>query len=122
MAVRLPTQNVIDGMAYPARMQEGVEVGARITLAEVATEAGVSPSTVSKVLNGRSDVSSRTPARVERLLTKHGYPRPTPTPPPSPTWSAPVTTCGGGWGAAAEPRALMPTPMSAARIAAASLA
>ncbi|MBZ6253048.1 LacI family DNA-binding transcriptional regulator [Streptomyces olivaceus] len=83
MAVRLPTQNVIDGMAYPARIQEGVEVGARITLAEVATEAGVSPSTVSKVLNGRSDVSSRTRARVERLLTMHGYRRRTPSPPRS---------------------------------------
>ncbi|WP_399136731.1 LacI family DNA-binding transcriptional regulator [Streptomyces sp. NBUA17] len=64
-------------------MQEGVEVGARITPAEVATEAGASPSTVSKILNGRSDVPSRTRARVKRLLTVHGYRRRTPSPPRS---------------------------------------
>lgn len=75
MAVRLPTQNVIDRMTYPACMHDEVEVGARVTLAEVAKEAGVSPPTVSKVLNGRSDVSSATRARVERLLEVHGYRR-----------------------------------------------
>lgn len=46
---------------------------ARATLADVATEAGVSLSTISKVLNGRSDVSSATRARVEALLSQHGY-------------------------------------------------
>jgi DNA-binding LacI/PurR family transcriptional regulator len=43
------------------------------TLARVAAEAGVSVSTVSKVLHGRSDVASRTRARVQRLLEQHGY-------------------------------------------------
>ncbi|WP_232792311.1 LacI family DNA-binding transcriptional regulator [Actinacidiphila yeochonensis] len=43
------------------------------TLARVAAEAGVSVSTVSKVLHGRSDVASRTRARVQRLLERHGY-------------------------------------------------
>ncbi|GAA2501696.1 LacI family DNA-binding transcriptional regulator [Streptomyces gobitricini] len=47
----------------------------RVTLAEVATRAGVSLSTVSKVLNGRSDVSPRTRTKVERLLEAHGYRR-----------------------------------------------
>jgi LacI family xylobiose transport system transcriptional regulator len=75
MAVRGTTQNVIDRMTYPAGMHEEVEVGARVTLAEVAKEAGVSPPTVSKVLNGRSDVSSGTRSRVERLLEVHGYRR-----------------------------------------------
>ncbi|WP_435135135.1 LacI family DNA-binding transcriptional regulator [Actinacidiphila sp. bgisy144] len=42
-------------------------------LARVAAEAGVSVSTVSKVLHGRSDVASRTRARVQRLLEQHGY-------------------------------------------------
>ncbi|MFE0790618.1 LacI family DNA-binding transcriptional regulator [Streptomyces mutabilis] len=56
-------------------MHDEVEVGARVTLAEVAKEAGVSPPTVSKVLNGRSDVSSGTRSRVERLLEVHGYRR-----------------------------------------------
>ncbi|MDT0610381.1 LacI family DNA-binding transcriptional regulator [Streptomyces lancefieldiae] len=56
-------------------MHDEVEVGARVTLAEVANEAGVSPSTVSKVLNGRSDVSPSTRVKVERLLEVHGYRR-----------------------------------------------
>ena len=45
----------------------------RVTLAEIAGEAGVSLATVSKVLNGRSDVSPTTRARVERLLHGNGY-------------------------------------------------
>ncbi|MBX3090147.1 MAG: LacI family DNA-binding transcriptional regulator [Cryobacterium sp.] len=47
--------------------------GNRVTLAELAQEAGVSLSTTSKVLNGRSDVSADTRARVEKLLAAHGY-------------------------------------------------
>ncbi len=47
----------------------------RITLARVAEEAGVSLSTISKVLNGRSDVASATRARVETLLSERGYVR-----------------------------------------------
>ena len=47
----------------------------RITLADVAREAGVSLSTVSKVLNGRTDVSRSTREKVDRLLSQHGYQR-----------------------------------------------
>ncbi|MEO3787521.1 LacI family DNA-binding transcriptional regulator [Actinocorallia sp. B10E7] len=47
----------------------------RVTLAQVADEAGVSVSTVSKVLNGRQDVARPTRARIERLLELHGYRR-----------------------------------------------
>lgn len=47
--------------------------GARVTLAEIATGAGTSLSTVSKVLNGRTDVSAATRSRVEKLLAEHGY-------------------------------------------------
>lgn len=47
----------------------------RVTLAAVAEEAGVSLSTISKVLNGRSDVSAGTRARVEDLLQRRGYVR-----------------------------------------------
>lgn len=43
------------------------------TLAEIAKEAGVSVSTVSKVLHNRSDVSSKTRAKVQRLLERYGY-------------------------------------------------
>jgi LacI family xylobiose transport system transcriptional regulator len=47
----------------------------RTTLAMLANEAGVSLSTISKVLNGRSDVASSTRKRVERLLDAHDYRR-----------------------------------------------
>ena len=47
----------------------------RIKLNELADEAGVSLSTVSKVLNGRSDVSAATRARVEAILDRQGYQR-----------------------------------------------
>ncbi|MBM9506370.1 LacI family DNA-binding transcriptional regulator [Streptomyces sp. KK5PA1] len=40
----------------------------------MARRAGVSVSTVSKVLHGRSDVAAATRARVQRLLERHGYP------------------------------------------------
>jgi len=47
----------------------------RPTLAEVADAAGVSRATVSKVLNGRHDVSPQTRSRVELLLDEHAYVR-----------------------------------------------
>ncbi|BDV32014.1 LacI family DNA-binding transcriptional regulator [Microbacterium terricola] len=47
----------------------------RVTLAQIAEEAGVSLATISKVLNGRTDVSPSTRARVEEHLTRHGYRR-----------------------------------------------
>ncbi|MFE7383894.1 LacI family DNA-binding transcriptional regulator [Streptomyces zhihengii] len=47
----------------------------RITLNTVASEAGVSVSTVSKVLNGRSDVSTDTKERVEAVMDRLGYQR-----------------------------------------------
>lgn len=45
----------------------------RVTLATVAATAGVSVATVSKVLNGRSDVSESTRARVQEILRDHEY-------------------------------------------------
>ena len=47
----------------------------RVTLASVAEEAGVSLSTILKVLNGRTDVSAATRTRVESLLAERGYVR-----------------------------------------------
>jgi LacI family xylobiose transport system transcriptional regulator len=47
----------------------------RTTLAQLAEEAGVSLSTISKVLNGRTDVAAATRDRVERLLDSHDYRR-----------------------------------------------
>jgi len=46
------------------------------TVATIARLAGVSPPTVSKVLNGRSGVAEDTRQRVEALLQQHGYRRP----------------------------------------------
>jgi LacI family xylobiose transport system transcriptional regulator len=45
----------------------------RITLADIASEGGVSLATVSKVLNGRADVAIGTRVRIERLLHEYGY-------------------------------------------------
>lgn len=45
----------------------------RTTLATVAASVGVSVATVSKVLNGRSDVSESTRARVQEVLRQHDY-------------------------------------------------
>ncbi|HTX26747.1 MAG TPA: substrate-binding domain-containing protein [Streptosporangiaceae bacterium] len=47
-------------------------VGAR-TLTRIAAEAGVSVSTVSKVLNGRTDVAPATRERIGLLLRRQGY-------------------------------------------------
>ena len=47
----------------------------RVTLQEIAQQAAVSLATVSKVLNGRTDVSAATRGRVEDLLSVHGYRR-----------------------------------------------
>jgi LacI family transcriptional regulator len=45
----------------------------RITIAEIARAVGVSPPTVSKVLNNRSDVAPETRARVEQVIAQSGY-------------------------------------------------
>jgi DNA-binding LacI/PurR family transcriptional regulator len=45
-------------------------------LTSIAAEAGVSLSTVSKVVHRRRDVGAATRARVEELLARSGYVRP----------------------------------------------
>jgi LacI family transcriptional regulator len=47
----------------------------RVTLADVATHAGVSIPTVSKVLNNRPDIGEPTRHRVEDAIAKTGYRR-----------------------------------------------
>ena len=49
--------------------------GRRVTITAIAEAAGVSVPTVSRVVNGRSDVSPQTRRRVEELLREHGYRR-----------------------------------------------
>jgi len=46
-----------------------------VTIARIAEDTGVSMATVSKVLNGRSDVAPETRARVEASLERHRYRR-----------------------------------------------
>jgi LacI family transcriptional regulator, xylobiose transport system transcriptional regulator len=48
----------------------------QLTVAAIARLAGVSPPTVSKVLNGRAGVAPETRRNVERLLREQGYRRP----------------------------------------------
>lgn len=51
--------------------------GARgVTIAYIAETAGVSVPTVSKVLNGRSGVAEGTRAKVEALINRYGYRKP----------------------------------------------
>ena len=47
----------------------------RPTIAEIAAQAGVSAPTVSKVINGRADVSPGTRLRVETIIRENGYER-----------------------------------------------
>jgi DNA-binding LacI/PurR family transcriptional regulator len=49
--------------------------GRTSTIAVIAAQAGVSAPTVSKVINGRSDVSLATRQRVEAVIREHGYER-----------------------------------------------
>jgi LacI family transcriptional regulator len=55
---------------------EGEQNGrrSRVTIRQVAEQAGVSIATVSRVVNGRSDVSSETREAVSRVLRERGYP------------------------------------------------
>ncbi|MBT2534101.1 LacI family DNA-binding transcriptional regulator [Arthrobacter sp. ISL-48] len=53
-----------------------VQQQARLTLAAIAREAGVSAPTVSKVINGRHDVSVETRAKVLAVLARTGYKSP----------------------------------------------
>lgn len=56
----------------------------RVTIAEIARSCGVSPATVSKVLNGRPDVAPATRARVQELIVGRGYQRRSAGPPTVP--------------------------------------
>ena len=59
------------------------EPARRSTLSDIAAETGVSLATVSKVINGRPDVSAETRRRVEAAVRHHGYQRVRREPEPS---------------------------------------
>ncbi|MFG3157389.1 LacI family DNA-binding transcriptional regulator [Streptomyces sp. NPDC048219] len=46
---------------------------AKVTISTIAAEAGVSTATVSKVLNGRADVSTATRDRIRQIMARHHY-------------------------------------------------
>ena len=48
----------------------------KLKVGDLAKIAGVSPSTVSKVINGRPGISDETRRQVEQVLREHGYSRP----------------------------------------------
>ncbi len=58
-------------------MQDNVQDNAQpaVTISAIASAAGVSVPTVSRVLNGRADVAPATRERVEALLREYGYRR-----------------------------------------------
>lgn len=72
-------------------------VGERVTIAQIAEQAGVSVPTVSKVLNGRADVSAETRAKVESLIQEHGYRRRTSGTASSPMIDLVFHQIGGDW-------------------------
>src|ERR1700733_7523492 len=45
----------------------------RVTIRQIADLAGVSIATVSRVVNGRGDVSDETRELVQRIVREHGY-------------------------------------------------
>lgn len=67
--------NAADG---PADHESGRSDSSRpVTIAYIAESAGVSVPTVSKVINGKSGVSADTRAKVEELVNRYGYRKPT---------------------------------------------
>ena len=63
-------------MAAPALGPKARRPRRTTTIAQIAEQAGVSAPTVSKVINGRSDVAAETRRRVEAAIRDVGYQRP----------------------------------------------
>jgi DNA-binding LacI/PurR family transcriptional regulator len=72
-------------------------VSERPTIAKIAEQAGVSVPTVSKVLNGRSDVAAATRARIESLIQEHGYRRRSASTAAGPMIDLVFSQLGGEW-------------------------
>src|ERR1051326_4022591 len=75
MAGRYPEGGTLPAVARLRKDGAVAEDADRVNLTVIAREAGVSVPTVSRVLNGRSDVSPQTRERVETILRQHGYRR-----------------------------------------------
>ncbi|GIE97504.1 LacI family DNA-binding transcriptional regulator [Paractinoplanes rishiriensis] len=68
-----------------------------LTAAEIAELAGVSVATVSKVLNGRSDVGAETRRLVEGVINKHGHRRKRRPTPAAPLVEVVLNVLGGAY-------------------------
>jgi LacI family transcriptional regulator len=68
---QFPVSIVIDNVLH--LYSAAVQRGPRITIRDVATQAGVSVATVSKVLNQRYGVAAETVARVQAVIAELGY-------------------------------------------------
>jgi LacI family xylobiose transport system transcriptional regulator len=66
-----------------------------LTIAEIAELTGVSVATVSKVVNGRSDVAAATRGLIESVITEHGYRRKRRPPAPAPLIELVFNVLGG---------------------------
>jgi len=71
MSARVP--EAPEGLSSSGVVDGGHNARSRVTIGQVAELAGVSISTVSRVLNGHSDVSVETRAAVERIARSQGY-------------------------------------------------
>src|ERR1700680_5089970 len=78
MRVSMPVTRAVIFRKIPARGARmgaagAARSGSERSLTSIAATAGVSVSTVSKVLNGRTDVAPETRERLGRILRTHGY-------------------------------------------------
>lgn len=64
---------LVDGCASSSTRPPTPPLRGRVTMQQVASEAGVSISTVSKVINGRYGVSAETVDHVTRVIDRLGY-------------------------------------------------
>src|SRR6478736_6281360 len=75
-ALRKLAQLFRNMIQYPVMAELSIARGGRaerVTIREVADEAGVSIATVSRVLNDRADVSAETRELVQRVIRERGY-------------------------------------------------
>jgi len=70
---KMPRKTIRAVAPEPAVPSRAALPASASTLTSIAAQAGVSLSTVSKVLNGRTDVSPATRERIGQLLRQHGY-------------------------------------------------
>ncbi|SDM78571.1 transcriptional regulator, LacI family [Acetanaerobacterium elongatum] len=58
---------------YKNHIERGIILNMSVTIKDIAREAGVSVSTVSKVINGSSSISEATIQRVQYIMKLHNY-------------------------------------------------